>query len=321
MRRRCHQIADRIGPHSVRWSVMRLSARLLRLLPRCSSGRPYWTGPELADRLGVTDRTVRRDVERLRDLGYPVDAAPEARPAATGWAPAPRCRRCCSTTTRRSPSPSGCARGRRRGRRASRRPRCAALAKLEQVLPARLRRRVDALRRHRAAAGAGAGPRSTPRRSTCSPRRAATASASASPTAATTATATARDGRAATGWCTRAGAGTWSPGTSTATTGARSGSTGSTTRDRPGPRRPGTRPTPPPSWRGGDHRALPPPCRPQGPGPGRRGRRADTTDGRHRRGGRPGRVVCSPPVRTRCPSSPRSWRCSATTSPYGSRLS
>src|SRR3982751_5795814 len=37
--------------------------------------RPVWTGPELADRLGVTPRTVRRDVERLRTLGYPVQAS------------------------------------------------------------------------------------------------------------------------------------------------------------------------------------------------------------------------------------------------------
>ncbi|WP_067170061.1 helix-turn-helix transcriptional regulator [Microtetraspora niveoalba] len=36
--------------------------------------RHLWTGPELADRLGVTPRTVRRDVERLRALGYPVRA-------------------------------------------------------------------------------------------------------------------------------------------------------------------------------------------------------------------------------------------------------
>ncbi|WP_433560031.1 helix-turn-helix transcriptional regulator [Pseudonocardia xinjiangensis] len=36
--------------------------------------RPVWTGPELAERLGVTPRTVRRDVERLRTLGYPVHA-------------------------------------------------------------------------------------------------------------------------------------------------------------------------------------------------------------------------------------------------------
>ena len=34
--------------------------------------RPVWTGPELAERLGVTTRSVRRDVERLRGLGYPV---------------------------------------------------------------------------------------------------------------------------------------------------------------------------------------------------------------------------------------------------------
>ncbi|GAA2796397.1 helix-turn-helix transcriptional regulator [Crossiella cryophila] len=37
--------------------------------------RPVWTGPELAGRLGVTARTVRRDVERLRALGYPVQAS------------------------------------------------------------------------------------------------------------------------------------------------------------------------------------------------------------------------------------------------------
>ncbi|MCO5968408.1 helix-turn-helix transcriptional regulator [Actinoallomurus soli] len=36
--------------------------------------RQVWTGPELASRLGVTPRTVRRDVERLRALGYPVHA-------------------------------------------------------------------------------------------------------------------------------------------------------------------------------------------------------------------------------------------------------
>ena len=33
-----------------------------------------WTGPELAERLGVTTRSIRRDVERLRSLGYPVHA-------------------------------------------------------------------------------------------------------------------------------------------------------------------------------------------------------------------------------------------------------
>ncbi len=51
------------------------SARLLRLLDLLQS-RPDWTGTELADRLDVSTRTVRKDVTRLRDLGYPVDANP-----------------------------------------------------------------------------------------------------------------------------------------------------------------------------------------------------------------------------------------------------
>ncbi|WP_328304602.1 WYL domain-containing protein (plasmid) [Streptomyces sp. NBC_00435] len=51
--------------------MLETSARLLRLLSLLQS-RPDWPGPELADRLGVTTRTVRRDVDRLRELGYPV---------------------------------------------------------------------------------------------------------------------------------------------------------------------------------------------------------------------------------------------------------
>ena len=47
--------------------------RVLRLLSLLQS-RAVWTGPELAERLGVTTRSVRRDVERLRTLGYPVNA-------------------------------------------------------------------------------------------------------------------------------------------------------------------------------------------------------------------------------------------------------
>lgn len=49
-------------------------ARLLGLLALLQSRRE-WTGAELADRLETTDRTVRRDIDRLRALGYPVTAS------------------------------------------------------------------------------------------------------------------------------------------------------------------------------------------------------------------------------------------------------
>ncbi|WHT17315.1 YafY family protein [Crossiella sp. CA-258035] len=49
------------------------SARLLRLLTLLQMRRE-WSGSELAERLGVTGRTVRRDVEKLRDLDYPVES-------------------------------------------------------------------------------------------------------------------------------------------------------------------------------------------------------------------------------------------------------
>lgn len=50
------------------------TSRVLQLLGLLQSRR-VWTGEELADRLGVTTRSVRRDVDRLRDLGYPVHAS------------------------------------------------------------------------------------------------------------------------------------------------------------------------------------------------------------------------------------------------------
>jgi len=53
--------------------VLDTSARLLALLSLLQS-RPRWTGPELAQRLGVAARTVRADIVRLRALGYTVEA-------------------------------------------------------------------------------------------------------------------------------------------------------------------------------------------------------------------------------------------------------
>ena len=49
------------------------STRMLRLLSLLQTHR-YWPGAELADRLQVSQRTLRRDIDRLRELGYPVQA-------------------------------------------------------------------------------------------------------------------------------------------------------------------------------------------------------------------------------------------------------
>ncbi|WP_328399531.1 YafY family transcriptional regulator [Streptomyces sp. NBC_00390] len=48
-------------------------ARLLNLLSLLQTPRE-WPGSELAERLDVSQRTIRRDIDRLRDLGYPVEA-------------------------------------------------------------------------------------------------------------------------------------------------------------------------------------------------------------------------------------------------------
>ena len=60
---------------------MSSSARMLQLLSLLQTHR-YWPGSELAGRLEVSDRTLRRDVDRLRGLGYPVHAV---RGAAGGY--------------------------------------------------------------------------------------------------------------------------------------------------------------------------------------------------------------------------------------------
>jgi predicted DNA-binding transcriptional regulator YafY len=53
------------------------TTRALSLLNLLQTHR-HWPGSELAERLGVTERTVRRDVERLRDLGYRIESSPGA---------------------------------------------------------------------------------------------------------------------------------------------------------------------------------------------------------------------------------------------------
>ena len=54
--------------------MLETSARLLRLLALLQA-RSLWSGADLATRLEVTERTIRRDVDRLRSLGYPVHSS------------------------------------------------------------------------------------------------------------------------------------------------------------------------------------------------------------------------------------------------------
>jgi predicted DNA-binding transcriptional regulator YafY len=119
------------------------SSRLLTLLSLLQ-GRREWPGGELAERLGVSVRTVRRDVERLRALGYPVGSV-------TGPA---GCYRLAAGTAMPpllldDEEAIAIAVGLRTAARASvtgiEETSVRALVKLEQVLPPRLRRRVSAL--------------------------------------------------------------------------------------------------------------------------------------------------------------------------------
>ncbi len=129
------------------------SARLLRLLGLLQT-RPDWTGADLAARLGVTVRTLRRDVQRLRDLDYPVHSVSGV---AGGYRLGPgralppllldddeaiavvvSLRSAASYTVAGLPEASA-----------------RALAKLDQVLPARLRERTAALEQATVALGGG----------------------------------------------------------------------------------------------------------------------------------------------------------------------
>jgi predicted DNA-binding transcriptional regulator YafY len=123
--------------------MLETSARLLKLLSLLQARRD-WPGPELADRLGVGVRTVRRDVDRLRRLGYPVEATPGVaggyRLGAGGAMPPllldeeEAVAVAVGLRTAASGGVSGIEETSLR-----------ALAKLEQVLPSKLRRRVNAV--------------------------------------------------------------------------------------------------------------------------------------------------------------------------------
>jgi predicted DNA-binding transcriptional regulator YafY len=119
------------------------SGRLLQLLSLLQARRD-WPGAELADRLGVSGRTIRRDVERLRQLGYPVDSL-------TGPAGGYRLRAgsAMPPLLLDDEEAIAIAVGLRTAARASvtgiEETAVRALVKLEQVLPKPLRRRVQAL--------------------------------------------------------------------------------------------------------------------------------------------------------------------------------
>lgn len=126
--------------------MLETSARLLRLLSLLQTQRD-WTSTALATRLGVTARTVRNDVDRLRRLGYPVEARPGVaggyRLGAGGRLPPlllddeEAVAVAIGLRTAASGSIAGIEETSVR-----------ALAKLQQVLPSRLRYRVSAFQSH-----------------------------------------------------------------------------------------------------------------------------------------------------------------------------
>src|ERR1700704_4769037 len=123
--------------------MLETSARLLRLLS-LFQGRRYWSGSDLASRLEVTSRTLRRDVDKLRNLGYPIHSTSGAEGGyqlGAGSLMPPLLLdddEAVAVALGLRSAASGVIEG---GEEASVR----ALAKIEQILPARLGRRVAAL--------------------------------------------------------------------------------------------------------------------------------------------------------------------------------
>jgi predicted DNA-binding transcriptional regulator YafY len=122
--------------------MLETSARLLRLLSLLQARRD-WTSTQLAARLGVTTRTIRNDIDRLRGLGYPVDARPGVAGGyrlGTGGALPPLLlddEEAVAIAIGLRTAASGSVAGMEESS-------VRALAKLQQVLPSRLRHRVSA---------------------------------------------------------------------------------------------------------------------------------------------------------------------------------
>src|SRR5215211_6830356 len=135
--------------------MLETSARLLRLLSLLQARRD-WPGTELAKRLAISPRTLRRDMDKLRSLGYPVDAVPGTTGGyrlGAGAALPPLLlddEEAVAVAVGLRTAAGGTITG-------IEETSLRALAKLEQVLPSRLRHRITAL--HRATVSIpGAGP-------------------------------------------------------------------------------------------------------------------------------------------------------------------
>jgi len=142
------------------------SSRMLRLLSLLQTHR-YWSGRDLSDRLEVSIRTLRRDIDRLRDLGYPVRAS---RGVDGGYqlAPGAALPPLVLDDEEAVALAVGLQNAAQAGVAGLAEPSVRALTKVVQVMPARLRRRVDALQAATvtpdwtAAQGTGSGPNLDP---------------------------------------------------------------------------------------------------------------------------------------------------------------
>ena len=120
------------------------STRLLRLLSLLQT-RSHWLGPDLAERLEVHPRTLRRDIDRLRQLGYPVQASSGVAGGyafRAGQALPPLLlddEEALAVSIALRTATAGAVGG-------IEEPALRALVKLEQAMPLRLRQQVDALR-------------------------------------------------------------------------------------------------------------------------------------------------------------------------------